>query len=407
MPITFRVATHDASKVKAYGTYADAKKLYTALNNEYQDTHKLWLCSLDSYRGPIPDSSNNSSFPISKIAPQVKSGLVQTIFSAYSDHHHLILRPDDLWISIISQFALYLENTEHSEALRKWFTDSAPGEKKEIVVEVNHLSEMPRAFRAKLDEVVLDKQLIPWITPDFTTTTEQDREVASYLLMCSLKNYFTYRSTQMCGIPSVTLLGEKRDYEEILRRIDFIDKFGQEDLSRWAKLLRAVLQKAFIDAFDMEDEESKAKVVDTWSKVAHHRRGSGMSSISGWVTAFTFFGKKGTSVMKPSRSRRSRGPFGGEDDDLAAGLLGTGDQFGEVDTKFIAPGVSEVEIEVHLLSKKNPVKMKAIAGVVGIGRAALVGSEDEAGIKLSTDSADDDTVFPVSAWWLVEQDPKD
>ncbi|CCA71051.1 hypothetical protein PIIN_04986 [Serendipita indica DSM 11827] len=31
--------------------------------------------------------------------------LVETVIDAYNQHHHLIIRPDDLWIAIISQFS--------------------------------------------------------------------------------------------------------------------------------------------------------------------------------------------------------------------------------------------------------------------------------------------------------------
>jgi hypothetical protein len=32
------------------------------------------------------------------------NGFVHTIIKAYSDHHHLVLRPDDVWIAVLGQF---------------------------------------------------------------------------------------------------------------------------------------------------------------------------------------------------------------------------------------------------------------------------------------------------------------
>lgn len=435
--LTFRVATHEAKRFKDDYYYRpppaqeegkprpqiNSKQIYTQLNPvEYRSGDKIWLSSLDSYRGPLQQSAN-ASFPLKKIIPQEKSGLVQTVYHAYDNHRHLVLRPDDLWISIISQFALYLENKEHSEALREWFTDSGPGEKKNIHVEVENLSQMPTAFRAALSDIVLDKELIPWIIPDFSTTTQQDREVASYLLMGALKNYFTYSSMCACGIPSVTLLGEKKDYEEILRRVNYLDKFGQADLSQWAKLLRAVMQKAFIDPFDMDDEESRAKVVNTWENSVHYHSMSGRSDISGWLTAFTFFGKKGKQVLRICRVEPPRqirvcqlGPDGKvirsapkppvKIEDPSAGLIGTGDDFGMVNTKDIAPGFSEVDIKVFglLPDLAKAIDMKAIAGGIGIGHGVLVEGEGGVEVSLSAEGPDDNTVFPVNAWWIIEQE---
>ncbi|RPA87935.1 hypothetical protein BJ508DRAFT_200378, partial [Ascobolus immersus RN42] len=223
-----------------------------------------------------------------------QSGFVQTAITAYNKHHHLIIRPDDLWISVISQFALFLGNRDHAESLRQYFT-SRPGGKDLVHVECDTLADMATAFRKELKQRVLDQEFVPWIVPEFTTTTEQDREVASFLMLGALKNFFEYSCALACGLPSVTLLGEKKDYEEILRRIDYLDKFGNEDLTTWAKQLRAVLSKAFIAAFDMaDDEKKKTEVVDAWGKICHYENGgSGPDYVSGWICAFTYFGQNG------------------------------------------------------------------------------------------------------------------
>ena len=83
----------------------------------------------------------------------------------------------------------------------------------------------------------------------------------------------------MCGIPSVTLEGEKSDWERLLARLDKLDSFGEEP-KIWAALLRPILTR-FVRAFDGEPD------VDFWSRVCHyHRHGSGQSYLSGWITAF-------------------------------------------------------------------------------------------------------------------------
>ena len=47
---------------------------------------------------------------------RVLNGFVNTIVQAYSSHHHLILRPDDVWLSIMTQFSAYVEG--NSETLK-------------------------------------------------------------------------------------------------------------------------------------------------------------------------------------------------------------------------------------------------------------------------------------------------
>jgi hypothetical protein len=44
-----------------------------------------------------------------------------------------------------------------------------------------------------LDENIKDKSLKDWILPAFSTTEVTDTTVAAILMMCSLKNYFSYK----------------------------------------------------------------------------------------------------------------------------------------------------------------------------------------------------------------------
>jgi hypothetical protein len=82
-----------------------------------------------------------------------------------------------------------------------------------------------------------------------------------------------------CGIPSVTLEGEKDDWEKLLSRLDKLPTFGPEPAA-WAKLLRPILCR-FVQAFDGEPD------VDFWGRVCHRTRGgSGPAYLSGWITAF-------------------------------------------------------------------------------------------------------------------------
>ncbi|RPA74360.1 hypothetical protein BJ508DRAFT_418653 [Ascobolus immersus RN42] len=416
MPVTFKVASHSASPLNPIsGTQrSDALIQYTRLHRDYVAVDTLHLSSLNNYHGPTTDSEASSSpgngFPLTKLTTSDQSGFVRTILSAYNTHHNLVLRPDDLWISIIAQFALFLEKPEHSEALRDWFTDSK--EKKQIHIECVYLSQMPSLFREALANAVVDKELVPWITPSFTTTTEQDREVASYLLMGALKQFFDFSCQLCCGIPSVTLLGCKEDYEDILRRIDYFEKFDHDDLTHWAGMLNATVQKAFVDAFDSEKKDS---VVNAWSKVCSYRGGgSGPTYLSGWLSAFTFFGNEGVPVMrgyggKNDPQRKDLEDYEEDDEDLTegTGLLGTKAQFGLVDMSDIATGVCEVKIKVTGLRGRDDeeVDMLVVAGSSSMGRGKLEGEGDQAKVVVGTDQ-EDDTVFPVNAWWMVEQDPK-
>jgi hypothetical protein len=59
------------------------------------------------------------------------NGFVYGCLEAYNQHHNLVIRPDDVWITIMAQFAVYVDN--HNEEMRAHFV-SHEG-KKELTVQ--------------------------------------------------------------------------------------------------------------------------------------------------------------------------------------------------------------------------------------------------------------------------------
>ena len=166
---------------------------------------------------------------------------------------------------------------------------------------------------------MVDKDLQEWILPDFSTTTLSDTIICSVLMMSTLKtyvhlirryhrtplkyflfiSYFNYKILLRCGIPSVTLEGEKSDWERLLTRLDKLESFGEEP-KMWAALLRPIFTR-FVRAFDGEPD------VEFWGQVCHyHPQGSGPTYLSGWITAFCVWSSEGKwqgpSPSKPPRT---------------------------------------------------------------------------------------------------------
>jgi hypothetical protein len=98
----------------------------------------------------------------------------------------------------------------------------------------------------------------------------------------------------------VTLEGEKRDYENIIQRLDVFSTFGLgEEPNAWVALLRPIISK-FIAAFDGQPD------IDFWNKIAHidDQKRSGGPVLSGWITAFCVWDTdgiwQGPRLTKPS-----------------------------------------------------------------------------------------------------------
>lgn len=127
-------------------------------------------------------------------------------------------------------------------------------------------------------------------SPNLSPSTSRKPDIA--------KSYFTYKIELDCGIPSVTLEGEKADWEKLLARVDKLEAFGAEPTA-WAALLRPIF-KRFVDAFDGEPDR------DFWGRVCHYKSfGSGPTYLSGWITAFCVWNNEGKWQGPPLSSKDS------------------------------------------------------------------------------------------------------
>ena len=312
-------------------------------------------------------------------------------------------------MTILTQFNLYVN--ANAEALRHLFV-SHPGQK-ELEVDACgtrytvDFGGMADQMGAQIQKNVLDPDLREWIIPHFSTTTFNDRIVSAVIMMATLSKYFSYKFSLQCGLPAVTLLGERSDWQLLLTKIDKLPTYGAET-AQWATLLRPVL-KAFVRAFD--DPDSRANK-DFWQRIAHYRHeGSGTTYLSGWITAFCFFDDKGKALypatLAEARGQRSRQSntrqnhlsrslrfattFGLQpraEQPASRGVFELeGVKFHRLDTDDIPPGYAHVKVKLDDNGQLFDTLM--VAG--------LVGTRVESG-----ESGRRDRVSAEAGWWLFE-----
>ncbi|KIM19519.1 hypothetical protein M408DRAFT_334372, partial [Serendipita vermifera MAFF 305830] len=273
MPVSIRIAAHDAEEKVNYPSESLLPD---------QLLTKIWK----SKKVGCEEMLQTSYEPAEDYSPN-HNGFVQAVVQAYNDHHNLIIRPDDIWIAILSQLNLYIN--AHAEELRSFFVHHEG--KRELEVTSNgsrytvDFGAMAQDMSRLLMQNINDPTLHDVIMPDFTTTTSTDRIVCSVMMMSTLECYFRYTMRTKCGIPSVTLLGERSDYESISRRLDTFATLGKEP-HLFTRLLRPILTQ-FIRAFD------EPLSLEFWSKICHYQAGSGTHRIGGWISAFCSWGKEG------------------------------------------------------------------------------------------------------------------
>ncbi|MCJ1271018.1 hypothetical protein MMC22_010917 [Lobaria immixta] len=369
MPVTIHPASHGASIVsyRAQPSEDSLTLLKDACSKEYQECSELLQSSFDSQLQPVVYSSRN--------------GFVHGVILAYSRHHHLRIRPEDVWFAILTQLSFYIN--KHAEELRGQFV-SFEG-KKELTVTFlsgnRHTVDFgvfAKEMSLQIEKNVVDKELRAWIMPAFSTTTEHDVVVASVLLMGVVQKYFDFTCMIMCGLPSATLLGERADWELILKRLDKLQTFGAEP-TQFCTLLKPVISW-FVKSFD---NPSSTEVISFWQRVAHvHNQGSGPTFYSGWITAFCFWDQDGNSMYREGKSRR------------VPNLNLDGVIYHQIDSNEVPLGFSSVPVKVNDNGDEFDAMM--VAGSVGIH---CTSSGDELGQGL----VGLDTVAAKTGWWMFEK----
>lgn len=238
--------------------------------------------------------------PINPVQASLNNSFIGCLYDAYNNHHHVSLRPDDVWLTIVLTFANYVKH--NSEEMRKDFV-SYDG-KKEIVISNDIFSgEMSLEDWSKAITVFCDKLDNKWIEPNFSTTTVKDTLIAKIALMGVMKKYLDFRGQQCCGIPQVTLMGTLQDWELLKTKLDFLLKYEREDLTWWHETLIPIIDQ-FINSYKGNPDEN------FWQSCANHIGGSsGPTFVSGWILVFSPF-NKGKWRLEIPKTIKDTGKYG-------------------------------------------------------------------------------------------------
>ncbi|KAF8310914.1 hypothetical protein F5887DRAFT_1051423 [Amanita rubescens] len=310
--------------------------------------------------------SRNTSF-LDDVIPR-GNGFVHTIIEAYNEHRALIIRPDDVWLAILVQFNFFVNG--NAELLRKNFVSHEGKEKLTVKAVGNRYSVDFAALSAQMtllmESKIVDPDLREWIMPTFSTTSTTDTTIYAMVMMASMKAYFSYKFSLLCGIPRVTLEGTKKDWEEIATRLEKLEDYGK-DAKSWYRVLQPVISR-FVNAYDDPDSP---ELRNFWNKVAHYEGGgSGPTYLSGWITAFCFFSEKGSRVAHRTGHQ----------------LVLDGVSYPKIDSQDVPVGFAEVDVELDDNGEKFETMI--IAGSIG------------SQICMSTSSVRD-AIRPLPAWWYM------
>ena len=218
------------------------------------------------------------------------NGFVWAVIQAYNQHRNLVIRPDDVWLAILTQLNVHIN--ANAKELRGRFVAHDGQMELEIVhdgpLEDYNWKEFPQKVVDKLGQLVTDGDLKQWILPNFSTTDPNDKVVCSMVMTSTLQQYAKYKLRTRCGLPTVTLLGEKSDWEAILTRIEKLLSFSEETRI-WYMSLSPVISH-FIKASEYPDSTENKEF---WQNVVQIKEINGLHYLYGWITAFCCWNDRG------------------------------------------------------------------------------------------------------------------
>lgn len=372
MPVTIKPAGHGANSI-SQDHQRPVKDSFDMLKR---------ACPFES--GACHDILQSSFGPGTHAATDIEpssNGFVRGAILAYSNHHHLRIRPEDVWFAILSQLSFHIN--AHAEKLRGQFVSHQGKKELELVYgkESRYTVDyglFARQISELIEENVVDPEIRSWMMPAFSTTTDDDIVIACILLMGATQKYFTFKCRTSCGLPSVTLLGDRADWELILTRIEKLKEYGEEP-TQFYNLLKPVMLR-FVKSFN---NPSSDEIVGFWNSIAQHDKGSGRDHYSGWITAFCFWNPQGQLLYRPTTS----GSWGCgrlpvlKLDDAVYHIVHSAD---------VPPGYTSVPVKMD--DGGDNFEATMVAGSVGMGYSHSRGG----GSSLNT-------IQPESGWWMFQR----
>jgi hypothetical protein len=190
-----------------------------------------------------------------------QDSFVRGAIDASAMHQHLVLRPDDVWFTILTQLGFYMRKHKDDQLVRDiWASfDGKPPPKNDGWVLFGYYQN--RFVESVFNQRSKASWLKDWVRPTVptlpnrpmgTVATEEDI-MANAVFMASSSPSVEHLAPFSClnGIPSISLEGQKGDWIQLANKLTQMEKgtLGKEP-TEYARLLRPLLDR-FVATFDM------------------------------------------------------------------------------------------------------------------------------------------------------------
>ena len=386
MPVTIEPSpgkvgkNRDATQRLSGGAGGVTDILISKWNEEVRSNEPLlsWMSM------PIPHFMLNftsTNFKADKFLIPYNNGFVEGIMRAFQQDLHLVLRPDDVWLAILTQFSLYVNahaDEHHSKLVNNDFAEPLVVEN---WAETEPFWKFANKFIPPMKQKMASLKVYDWLVPRFSTTNQQDEVIFTMVMMATIRPYTSFEMQSGCGFPSVTLLGKVSDWTMILTSLDKFSEYGEEPTA-WSNLLKLVL-KRMIATFDSPQSQ---ELKTFWMRVCQYSTAASPNpnTFNGWLTAFMYWGKDGERTNTADIGADGANAF--ELEDVRFPII-------VKDERLFQTGIVELPVTIKDLSRNTVQEVDVVAGTVGMWV-----KHENLGDKYGTGS----TVQPCSACFMVD-----
>ncbi|KAF2721516.1 hypothetical protein K431DRAFT_189975, partial [Polychaeton citri CBS 116435] len=225
------------------------------------------------------------------------SSLVRSAIEAWGRHAHISFRPETFWFTILTQLSCYING--NGQSCKRLFVSRDEQHGPLDLVGIGW-QDAVKSIRQSLQSNYKEPWMSEWISPGFSTSSEDDETTATVLVMgCARDLSIGYEGVFACGIPSITLLGSRSDWQRLQQKVDRLEEFGAEPQD-YARRLRPLLSRfvsTFDDANTPETKEFWNQMVQAkaWHCELNPGKGHpiGQYVVSGWILGFFYWNEMG------------------------------------------------------------------------------------------------------------------
>lgn len=198
---------------------------------------------------------------------------------AFSEHYPYELSPDVIWSLILSGVNNHIK--VNKEKYQDYFKIDSNKINQNIFTEINDSTAFwNRVISSYYDESINKNQKLKILESTFSTTAEVERIANKVNILSINSNYVKYSLTTLCGIPQVTLTGDKEDWLRLRESYNLL--VNEFNLEWWSVELLPVLDE-FVNVFDGNINKEFWKGIYKY----HNAMESGaIDGLNGWVTKF-------------------------------------------------------------------------------------------------------------------------